>query len=61
MSPHQGLSDNHFSGILYGSIPIFATLLDDSRSPSMEQIFVRLVISALLFHVYFALAENLCD
>jgi len=42
-----------FAGVLYGSIPIFATLLANLDVSTMEQIFVRLLLSVIAFLIFF--------
>ena len=41
-----------FSGILYGTIPIFATLLEQLNIPVLEQIVIRLVVSVILLSLF---------
>jgi len=48
-----------FSGFLYGTIPIFATLLKDRHVSTLEQIVIRLVISLVFFLLYYKFYKNL--
>jgi DME family drug/metabolite transporter len=46
------------SGALYGTIPIFATLLARLNVSTMEQIFVRLFLSIIAFMLFFLIARG---
>lgn len=47
-----------FSGALYGTIPIFATLLARLNVSTMEQIYVRLFLSIIAFMLFFLIVRG---
>ena len=46
------------AGVLYGTIPIFATLLTDRQVSTLEQIVVRLALALIILWLYFGLSKT---